>query len=72
MYHSFILLSCRIQSQVKSESLKYRNSFQTLSLIIKEEGFGSIYKGFRPKAIRMGVGGAVAMTTFEFVVALML
>lgn len=70
----FDVVKSRFQSQLPSTDRvlpKYRNSFQTLSLIIKEEGVGSIYKGFRAKALRMGVGGAVAMTTFEIVVTIM-
>lgn len=46
---------------------RYTSTFQTLSLIYKEEGLSACYKGFAPKAIRMGLGGAVAMSTFEFV-----
>ena len=47
--------------------LKYRNTFQTLFLIYREEGFFACYKGFKPKAIRMGLGGGVAMMTFELI-----
>lgn len=70
----FDVVKSRFQSQLPATDavpLKYRNSFQTLSLIIKEEGIASMYKGFKPKALRMGIGGAIAMTTFEFVVAVL-
>ena len=67
----FDVVKSRFQSQLKSANPRYRNSLQTLSLIYREEGVASIYKGFRPKAIRMGLGGAVAMCTFEFVEGLL-
>lgn len=68
----FDVVKSRFQSQIKIAGTipKYRNTWQSLFLIYKEEGLDSIYKGFKPKAIRMGLGGAVAMTMFEFVIAL--
>jgi hypothetical protein len=48
-------------------TLKYHSTFQTLALICKEEGFLACYKGFSAGAIRMGLGGGVAMTTFELI-----
>ena len=61
----FDVVKSRFQSQLKNSNSKYRNSIQALALIYREEGFSSIYKGFTPKAMRMGLGGAVAMCTFE-------
>jgi solute carrier family 25 (mitochondrial 2-oxodicarboxylate transporter), member 21 len=63
----FDVVKSRFQSQLHLPGLtpKYRNTFQTLYLIYHEEGLKSCYKGFRPKVIRMGLGGAVAMTTFD-------
>ena len=63
----FDVVKSRFQSQLHLPGVqsRYRYTLQTLYLIYKEEGLPSCYKGFRPKVIRMGVGGAVAMTTFE-------
>ncbi len=67
----FDVVKSRVQSQMRPTGsasttvLKYRGTFQTLFLIYKEEGLSACYKGFKPKAIRMGLGGAVAMFTFE-------
>ena len=68
----FDVVKSRFQSQLNAENVipKYRNTCQSLLLIYKEEGLPSIYKGFKPKAIRMGLGGAVAMATFEIVINL--
>lgn len=78
----FDVVKSRFQSQIPLEvqmaaaaasgqaaptQLKYRNTFQTLFLIYREEGFFACYKGFKPKAIRMGLGGGVAMMTFELI-----
>lgn len=66
----FDVVKSRMQSQVRvnaTDPLKYKSTFQTLSLILRTEGLGACYKGFQPKAIRMGLGGGVAMLTFELV-----
>lgn len=51
-----------------SAPLKYRRTLQSLVLIYREEGLASCYKGFRPKAVRMGLGGAVAITVYDLFV----
>ena len=67
---------CQVASQTAASSssgiieLKYKNTFQTLFLIYKEEGIIACYKGFKPKAIRMGLGGATAMSVYELVIKL--
>jgi solute carrier family 25 2-oxodicarboxylate transporter 21 len=57
----------RFQSElpVAGKPRKYQNTISSLITIYKEEGFSAVYKGFQPKAIRMGLGGAVAMSSFE-------
>lgn len=49
--------------------LKYRGVIQSLLLIYREEGFAAVYKGFIPKAIRMGLGGATAICVYELVLS---
>jgi solute carrier family 25 (mitochondrial 2-oxodicarboxylate transporter), member 21 len=64
----FDVVKSRFQSQVLVPGTipRYRSTLQTLGLIYHEEGgFKSCYKGFQPKVLRMGLGGAVAMTTFD-------
>jgi solute carrier family 25 (mitochondrial 2-oxodicarboxylate transporter), member 21 len=64
----FDVVKSRFQSQVIVPGVvpRYRSTLQTLALIYREEGgFKSCYKGFQPKVLRMGLGGAVAMTTFD-------
>ncbi len=65
----FDVVKSRFQSQltIPGEPVKYKNTIQSLMLIYKEEGLSACYKGFKPKAIRMGLGGAVAMASFELV-----
>jgi solute carrier family 25 2-oxodicarboxylate transporter 21 len=65
----FDVVKSRFQSQIPStengQALRYRGTFQTLHLVYTEEGLAACYKGFQPKAIRMGLGGAVGMMIFE-------
>eukprot|EP00931_Biecheleriopsis_adriatica_P105601 TRINITY_DN80160_c0_g1_i1.p1 TRINITY_DN80160_c0_g1~~TRINITY_DN80160_c0_g1_i1.p1 ORF type:complete len:303 (-),score=65.15 TRINITY_DN80160_c0_g1_i1:155-1063(-) len=67
----FDVVKSRIQAQVTDptlgkQSLKYVHVWESLSTIAKEEGIQALYKGFAPKVIRMGIGGGVAMASFEF------
>ncbi|KAL7467086.1 hypothetical protein ACHAXS_007355 [Conticribra weissflogii] len=62
----FDVIKSRMQGQCPS-SVQYSSTFQTLMVIGNTEGFSGLYKGFTPKAIRMGAGGAVAVTAFEAV-----
>ena len=63
------VIKSRFQSQVAASNgkMKYISTLQTLHLIWREEGVFALYKGFRPKVVRMGLGGAVAVTVFELV-----
>lgn len=69
----FDVVKSRMQSQLSPTAgglpLKYKHTLPSLYTIYKEEGLASCYKGFKPKAIRMGLGGAVAMATFELVLS---
>lgn len=69
----FDVVKSRFQSQLPDSNgkLKYRGVFQSLRLIYREEGFRACYKGFPPKAVRMGLGGAVAIVAFDFFVAVL-
>jgi len=66
----FDVAKSRIQSEVSSGPLsaerKYFTTFQTLRRILGEEGPRALYKGYTPKLLRMGIGGAVGITGFEF------
>ncbi len=71
----FDVVKSRFQSQIPIKAatattpavLKYTSTFQALALIYREEGFLACSKGFSAGAIRMGLGGGVAMTTFEVI-----
>lgn len=58
------VVKSRIQAQSPT-NVQYTSTLQALLSIGKNEGPQALYKGFKPKAIRMGTGGAVAVTTFE-------
>lgn len=66
----FDVVKSRFQCQLPREDghLKYHSTFQSLIMICREEGTTAVYKGFRPKAIRMGLGGATAMSVYELIV----
>lgn len=63
----FDLAKSRFQSQLilPGQQRKYTHTFPTLLNVYTQEGFFALYKGFVAKAIRCGLGGAVAMAGFE-------
>lgn len=64
----FDVVKSRIQAQcANSHSIEYTSTIQALVRIGRTEGVTALYKGFTPKALRMGIGGAVAVTAFEAV-----
>jgi solute carrier family 25 2-oxodicarboxylate transporter 21 len=58
------LLSCRFQSQLPHQR-KYSGVLATLVTIYQEEGPRALYKGFIPKALRLGIGQSVGLVMFE-------
>ncbi|KAJ1477203.1 hypothetical protein T484DRAFT_1822252, partial [Baffinella frigidus] len=41
------------------------SALAALRKIAQEEGVSALYKGFAPKALKMGIGGAVGMAAYE-------
>jgi solute carrier family 25 (mitochondrial 2-oxodicarboxylate transporter), member 21 len=52
--------SARVPGQVP----KYNWAWPSLGTIMKEEGFGALYKGFLPKVLRLGPGGGILLVVF--------
>jgi len=46
-----------------------RSTFGVLREIVQKEGLFGCYKGFRPKALRMALGGAVGMAVYEWMLS---
>lgn len=61
----------QLQSSTPGQPLKYRYAFQSVALIAKEEGFGSIYKGLGARLLRLGPGGGIMIVAFDFIVGLL-
>ncbi len=53
---------------MREEGNKYVSFFQTLNLIIKEEGVRGMYKGMATHLIRQIPNTAIVMTTYEIIV----
>jgi hypothetical protein len=54
----------RFQSQLPGQA-KYSSVLPSLLTIAREEGLRSLYKGFVPKALRLGIGQSVGLVMFE-------
>lgn len=55
------------RTRLRQEGDKYKTFFQTLRLIIKEEGIRGMYKGLATHLIRQIPNTAIVMTTYELI-----
>lgn len=60
------VVKSRIQNTTKVAGVtpKYNWAWPGLGTIMKEEGFGALYKGFTPKVLRLGPGGGVLLVVY--------
>ena len=60
------VVKSRIQNTTKVPGVapKYNWAFPALGTVLKEEGFGALYKGFIPKVLRLGPGGGILLVVF--------
>jgi solute carrier family 25 citrate transporter 1 len=66
---------CKIRMQSQFHSMmdprqmarrKYTNVLQTAMVLVREEGFGALYKGVVPTMLRQGCNQAANFTTYEY------
>uniref|UniRef100_A0A8C3I579 Solute carrier family 25 member 36 n=1 Tax=Chrysemys picta bellii TaxID=8478 RepID=A0A8C3I579_CHRPI len=60
-----------VRTRLREEGTKYRAFFQTLSLLVREEGYGSLYRGLTTHLVRQIPNTAIMMSTYEMVVYLL-
>ncbi|KAM7013544.1 solute carrier family 25 member 36 [Passerculus sandwichensis] len=60
-----------VRTRLREEGTKYRSFFQTLSLLVREEGYGALYRGLTTHLIRQIPNTAIMMSTYEVVVYLL-
>ncbi|ODV86655.1 hypothetical protein CANARDRAFT_21655 [[Candida] arabinofermentans NRRL YB-2248] len=62
----FDVVKSRIQNTpvVEGAVRKYNWTIPSLGIILKEEGFSALYKGFLPKVLRLGPGGGILLVVF--------
>lgn len=58
------VLLVRFQSQLPG-ARRYTRVMPTLATIVREEGWSAAYRGFVPKALRLGIGQSVGLVMFE-------
>lgn len=59
-----VICVTRFQSQLPDQK-HYTRVFPALATIWREEGPRALYKGFVPKALRLGIGQSVGLVTFQ-------
>uniref|UniRef100_A0A8C6C958 Solute carrier family 25 member 36 n=1 Tax=Monodon monoceros TaxID=40151 RepID=A0A8C6C958_MONMO len=60
-----------VRTRLREEGTKYRSFFQTLSLLVQEEGYGSLYRGLTTHLVRQIPNTVIMMDTYELVVYLL-
>ncbi|GAW26241.1 putative mitochondrial 2-oxodicarboxylate carrier [Rosellinia necatrix] len=60
------VVKSRIQNtpKVPGQTPKYNWAWPACGTVMKEEGFGALYKGFLPKVLRLGPGGGILLVVF--------
>ncbi|KAE8331177.1 mitochondrial carrier domain-containing protein [Aspergillus sergii] len=60
------VVKSRIQNspKVAGQTPKYNWAWPAVGTVMKEEGFGALYKGFIPKVLRLGPGGGILLVVF--------
>lgn len=60
------VVKSRIQNspKVAGQVPKYNWAWPAVGTVMKEEGFGALYKGFIPKVLRLGPGGGILLVVF--------
>jgi solute carrier family 25 (mitochondrial 2-oxodicarboxylate transporter), member 21 len=60
------VVKSRIQNspKVAGSVQKYNWAWPSVGTVMKEEGFGALYKGFLPKVLRLGPGGGILLVVF--------
>ncbi|XP_062849863.1 solute carrier family 25 member 36-A [Trichomycterus rosablanca] len=60
-----------IRTRLREEGSKYRSFFQTLSVVVREEGYRALYRGLTTHLVRQIPNTAIMMCTYELVVYLL-
>jgi solute carrier family 25 2-oxodicarboxylate transporter 21 len=60
------VVKSRIQNspRILGQVPKYNWAWPALGIVMKEEGFKALYKGFLPKVLRLGPGGGILLVVF--------
>lgn len=68
---SLLSFSEVIRTRLREEGSKYRSFFQTLSMVVREEGYRALYRGLTTHLVRQIPNTAIMMCTYELVVYLL-
>lgn len=62
----FDVVKSRIQNTVRVKGIvpKYNWTLPSIGVVLKEEGFAALYKGFLPKVLRLGPGGGILLVVY--------
>lgn len=56
------------RTRLREEGCRYRGFWQTLGLVLREEGWGGLYRGLATQLVRQIPNTAIMMATYEGVV----
>jgi solute carrier family 25 iron transporter 28/37 len=59
------VIKTRLQVQDKTHTYEYKNGFDALKKIIKNEGIPTLFRGIKPRSLWMAGGTAITMAAYE-------
>ena len=66
----YLMISEVARTRLRQEGSKYKGFWQTLNLVLKEEGLRGVYRGLCTQLVRQIPNTAIMMSTYELVVYL--
>ncbi|CAG8467530.1 8393_t:CDS:2 [Cetraspora pellucida] len=55
-----------VKTRMQDQNVGYKNSFECVKLMLKNEGLKSFFKGATLRCIRIAPGGAIQFSTYEY------
>ncbi|CAG8591069.1 3119_t:CDS:2 [Racocetra fulgida] len=55
-----------VKTRMQDQNVGYKNSFECVKLMLKNEGLKSFFKGATLRCVRIAPGGAIQFSTYEY------
>lgn len=63
----FDVVTSRMRNVLPGDVSPYRNAWQGVMLVARQEGAQALFKGYLPKVLRLGPGGGILLMVYEVI-----